>query len=62
MSGALRDLGWIIKYKKVYRLMKEHKLLYGGKIRPEPLSGELAAIMFYRSAVDPKALNKGLCI
>ena len=36
MTGELRDMGWIINHKKVYRLMKEHKLLYGGKIRPEP--------------------------
>lgn len=36
MSGELKDQGWIINHKKVYRLMKEHKLLYGGKIRPEP--------------------------
>lgn len=36
MTGELRELGWIINHKKVYRLMKEHKLLYGGKIRPEP--------------------------
>jgi putative transposase len=36
MTGELRDLGWIINHKKVYRLMKDHKLLYGSKIRPEP--------------------------
>ena len=36
MTGELRDLGWIINHKKVYRLMKEHRLLYGGRIRPEP--------------------------
>jgi len=36
MTGELKDLGWIINHKKVCRLMKEHKLLYGGKIRPEP--------------------------
>ena len=36
MSGELKDLGWIINHKKVYRLMKEQKLLYGGRIRPEP--------------------------
>ena len=36
MTGELRDLGWIINHKKVYRLMKENKLLYGGRIRPEP--------------------------
>lgn len=36
MTGELRDRGWIINHKKVYRLMKERKLLYGGKIRPEP--------------------------
>ena len=36
MTGELKDRGWIINHNKVYRLMKEHKLLYGGKIRPEP--------------------------
>jgi putative transposase len=36
MAGELRDLGWIINHKKVYRLMKEYKLLYGGRIRPAP--------------------------
>jgi transposase InsO family protein len=36
MAGELKDLGWIINHKKVYRLMKEQKLLYGGRIRPEP--------------------------
>lgn len=38
MTGELKDLGWSINHKKVYRLMKEHKLLYGGKIRPEPFN------------------------
>jgi putative transposase len=36
MTSELQELGWIINHKKVYRLMKLHKLLYGGKIRPEP--------------------------
>jgi len=36
MTGELKDQGWIINHKKVYRLMKEHKLLYGGRIKPEP--------------------------
>lgn len=36
MAGELKEMGWIINHKKVYRLMKEHKLLYGGRIRPEP--------------------------
>lgn len=36
MTGELKEMGWIINHKKVYRLMKEHKLLYGGRIRPEP--------------------------
>jgi putative transposase len=36
MTGELNDQGWIINHKKVYRLMKENKLLYGGRIRPEP--------------------------
>jgi len=36
MTGELRDRGWIINHKKVYRLMKEHRLLYGHRIRPVP--------------------------
>jgi putative transposase len=36
MSGELKEMGWIINHKKVYRLMKEHRLLYGGRIKPEP--------------------------
>jgi len=36
MTSELKELGWIINHKKVYRLMKESKLLYGGRIRPEP--------------------------
>ena len=36
MTGELRERGWIINHKKVYRLMKEHKLLFGSRIRPEP--------------------------
>lgn len=36
MSAELKEMGWIINHKKVYRLMQEHKLLYGGRIRPEP--------------------------
>lgn len=36
MAGELKEMGWVINHKKVYRLMKEHKLLYGGRIRPEP--------------------------
>jgi putative transposase len=35
MTGELKEMGWTINHKKVYRLMKEHKLLYGGRIRPE---------------------------
>ena len=36
MTGELKDKGWIINYKKVYRLMKESKLLYGVRIRTLP--------------------------
>ncbi|MBK8608904.1 MAG: hypothetical protein IPL84_02850 [Chitinophagaceae bacterium] len=36
MTGELREMGWIINHKKVYRLMKQSRLLYGGRIRPEP--------------------------
>ena len=34
MTAELRDLGWIINHKKVYRLMKEARLLYGARIQP----------------------------
>ena len=34
-TGELKERGWMINHKKVYRLMKEHKLLFGGRIRPE---------------------------
>lgn len=34
MTGELKERGWIINHKKVYRLMKEHRLLYGARIRP----------------------------
>jgi putative transposase len=36
MAGALKEMGWIINHKKVYRLMKESKLLYGSRIRALP--------------------------
>jgi transposase InsO family protein len=36
MTAELRDLGWMINHKKVYRLMKEARLLYGARIRPMP--------------------------
>ena len=36
MTGELKEIGWVINHKKVYRLMKESRLLYGGRIRPEP--------------------------
>jgi transposase InsO family protein len=36
MTAELNELGWIINHKKVYRLMKESKLLYGSRIRVMP--------------------------
>ena len=33
MTGELKEKGWIINHKKVYRLMKEHRLLYGARIK-----------------------------
>ena len=36
MTGELKELGWVINHKKVYRLMKENQLLYGVRIRPAP--------------------------
>lgn len=36
MTGELKDMGWVINHKKVYRIMKESRLLYGGRIRPLP--------------------------
>jgi len=32
-TGELKERGWIINHKKVYRLMKENRLLYGSRIR-----------------------------
>jgi transposase InsO family protein len=40
MTEELKEMGWIINHKKVYRLMKEHRLLYNGKIRPQPFQRE----------------------
>ncbi len=37
MTAELRELGWLINHKKVYRLMKEARLLYGARIRATPL-------------------------
>ncbi len=39
IACELRDLGWIINHKKVYRLVKEHRLLYGAKIRTPEFPG-----------------------
>jgi transposase InsO family protein len=36
MTAELREIGWLINHKKVYRLMKESKLLYGSRIRVMP--------------------------
>jgi len=36
MTAELREIGWVINHKKVYRLMKEASLLYGARIRPLP--------------------------
>lgn len=36
MTGELKEMGWIINHKKVYRLMKENHLLYSARIRPQP--------------------------
>jgi putative transposase len=36
MTAELQELGWIINHKKVYRLMKEARLLYGARIKPLP--------------------------
>jgi putative transposase len=36
MAGELKEMGWIINHKKVYRLMKESKLLFGARIRVAP--------------------------
>lgn len=35
-TAELHDFGWIINHKKVYRLMKENKLLFGARIRTQP--------------------------
>jgi putative transposase len=36
MTAELKEIGWFINHKKVYRLMKESKLLYGSRIRVMP--------------------------
>ena len=36
ITGELKEKGWIINHKNVYRLMKEAKLLYGARIRVAP--------------------------
>jgi putative transposase len=36
MTAELRELEWVINHKKVYRLMKDARLLYGARIRPLP--------------------------
>jgi putative transposase len=36
MTAELKEIGWYINHKKVYRLMKESKLLYGSRIRVMP--------------------------
>ncbi|MBK8611874.1 MAG: transposase [Chitinophagaceae bacterium] len=45
MTGELREMGWIINHKKVYRLMKQSRLLYGGRIRPEPLLSGILSVL-----------------
>lgn len=35
MTAELRERGWIINHKKVYRLMREARLLYGCRIKAE---------------------------
>lgn len=34
MTSELQETGWIINDKKVYRLMREHRLLFNSRIRP----------------------------
>jgi len=41
INGALKEMGWIINHKKIYRLMKESKLLYGSRIRGLPFKRNL---------------------
>jgi putative transposase len=36
MTAELKEQGWIINHKKVYRLMKQNHLLYSGRIKPAP--------------------------
>jgi putative transposase len=36
MTAELKEIGWLINHKKVYRLMKESNLLYGSRIRATP--------------------------
>ncbi len=36
ITAELKEIGWFINHKKVYRMMKESKLLYGSRIRVMP--------------------------
>ncbi len=36
LTDELKEIGWVINHKKVYRMMKESKLLYGSRIRVMP--------------------------
>jgi transposase InsO family protein len=44
MTEELKEMGWIINHKKVYRLMKKHRLLYNGKIKPQPFQREFICL------------------
>jgi len=54
MTGELKEMGWIINHKKVYRLMKESRLLYGGRIRPVPFKRNFIR---FRSIIPDRPLQ-----
>ena len=57
MTGELRELHWIINHKKVYRLMKEHRLLYGPRIWPTPFKREFIRFRTVRPACPLQYLS-----
>jgi transposase InsO family protein len=54
MTAELREGGWIINHKKVYRLMKESRLLYGQKLKALP---QERAFIRYRTLTPERPLQ-----
>lgn len=54
MRAELNERGWIINHKKVYRLMKEHRLLFGSRIQ---VHGAPRNFIRFRKIVAQKPLE-----